>query len=565
MIPLKINNYNHMKYSVFFLLLFAIIGSCFAQENISSKTFISVAKEPPKPPYLEIKNYSFSDSDGNKKINAGESSTISFELYNSGMGPGLGLVLSVKEKNGITGLTYNQSIKLKELPKDEKMQITVPIKGSIDLQTGEAAFTLVVDEANGFDSDPLTVEIATRAFKEPLVKMVDYQVSSQMSGTLKKRKPFDLEVLIQNVGQGVAQDISVTVNQPLNVFCLSGNLTQFIESLQPGEKRAISYSFITNNEYSESTINFNFDINEKYNKYTENGGVTLTMNQKVSAEKLVIKGEADKTVAIQVASLSSDVDKNIPVSEKVHPNKIALIFGNEDYSGSINSEIDVDYAVRDAAVFKKYAIKTLGIPEENIYYRENATAGTMNSTIELVTEIVKRMKNQPEIIFYYAGHGFPDENTHVPYLIPVDVNATNLNSAISLKDVYHKLGKTGAAKITVLLDACFSGGGRNQGLLAARSIMIKPKEENAMGNMVVFSASTGEQSSLPYHAKKHGMFTYYLLKKLQESNGTVTFGVLNDYLKDNVGIKSLQINGKVQDPTTTISPALQANWKELTF
>ena len=60
-------------------------------------------------------------------------------------------------------------------------------------------------------------------------------------------------------------------------------------------------------------------------------------------------------------------------------------------------------------------------------------------------------------------------------------------------------------------------------------------------------------------------FTYYLLKKLQESNGTVTFGVLNDYLKDNVGIKSLQINGKVQDPTTTISPALQANWKELTF
>lgn len=554
-----------MKYSVFFLLLFAIIGSCFAQENISSKTFISVAKEPPKPPYLEIKNYSFSDSDGNKKINAGESSTISFELYNSGMGPGLGLVLSVKEKNGITGLTYNQSIKLKELPKDEKMQITVPIKGSIDLQTGEAAFTLVVDEANGFDSDPLTVEIATRAFKEPLVKMVDYQVSSQMSGTLKKRKPFDLEVLIQNVGQGVAQDISVTVNQPLNVFCLSGNLTQFIEALQPGEKRTISYSFITNNEYSESTINFNFDINEKYNKYTENGGVTLTMNQKVSAEKLVIKGEADKTVAIQVASLSSDVDKNIPVSEKAHPNKIALIFGNEDYSGSINSEIDVDYAVRDAAVFKKYAIKTLGIPEENIYYRENATAGTMNSTIELVTEIVKRMKNQPEIIFYYAGHGFPDENTHVPYLIPVDVNATNLNSAISLKDVYRKLGKTGAAKITVLLDACFSGGGRNQGLLAARSIMIKPKEENAMGNMVVFSASTGEQSSLPYHAKKHGMFTYYLLKKLQESNGTVTFGVLNDYLKDNVGIKSLQINGKVQDPTTTISPALQANWKELTF
>jgi len=165
-------------------------------------------------------------------------------------------------------------------------------------------------------------------------------------------------------------------------------------------------------------------------------------------------------------------------------------------------------------LFLEYAVKTLGVVEENVYFNTDATLGTMNREIDRVCELIKRMGPETELIFYYAGHGFPDEQNHTPYLIPVDVNTTNLTSAIPLKEVYKKLGETGAKKITVVLDACFSGGGRNQGLLAARGIRIKPKEEELMGNMVVFSASTGEQTALPYHDEKHGMFTYFLLKKL---------------------------------------------------
>jgi hypothetical protein len=101
--------------------------------------------------------------------------------------------------------------------------------------------------------------------------------------------------------------------------------------------------------------------------------------------------------------------------------------------------------------------------------------------------------------------------------------------------------------------------------LAGRSVRIKPKDEELKGNMVVFSASTNEQSSLPYHDQKHGMFTYFLLKKIQESNGTVTFGTLDEYLKSNIGLKSLQVNGKSQDPTTIVSPSIQETWKTLTF
>ena len=71
----------------------------------------------------------------------------------------------------------------------------------------------------------------------------------------------------------------------------------------------------------------------------------------------------------------------------------------------------------------------------------------------------------------------------------------------------------------MFLDACFSGGGRDQGLLAARGVKIKPKEESFLGNMVVFASSSGEEKSLPYEEKQHGLFTYFLLKKLKETKG----------------------------------------------
>lgn len=559
-----------MKLTFTLLCAFLLVEVLSAQQSkqisaVSGKIFITVQKAVSQTPYLEIKNYAFTDVNGNNKIDAGETSTISFDLSNSGKGTGTGLSLVIEEINKINGLEFIKPAQTPDLKFDETIHFDIPVKGSFDLLNGTASFRIIVKEPNGFSSDPLEVEIETQAFRPPFVKLVDYQVSSQTGSTLERRKPFDLEVLIQNLGQGVAENVLVFAVIPGNIFCLTANQSYEIDKLLPGEKRLISYTFVANSEYKGDSIGFFLNINEKLGKYAENGLVSLAMNQKVSADKLVVKGAVETDVAIAVASLSSDVDKNIPVAVEKQPNKVALIFGNEDYSGSFNSEINVEYARRDAGIFYEYAVKTLGLVEENIYFKTDATSGTMNTEIDRVCELVKRMGNETELIFYYAGHGYPNEQTYSPNLIPVDVNATNLNSAIQLKDVYRKLGETGAKKITVILDACFSGGGRNQGLMAARGVKIKPKDEELNGNIVVFSASSGEQSALPYHNQKHGMFTYYFLKKLQESKGEVTFGELDSYLRNQVGINSIKINGKVQDPVTSVSSQINQVWKSLEF
>lgn len=554
---------------IFFILL-SLWGNSQTQQQFSVKSNTifyapkAITPAVASPPYLEITNINFADTDGNSQIDALEKTFIHLEIVNSGLGSGKDLEIHIDEKNGIGGLRFNKTIKINDIEVNQKQNITIDVQGLKEIKTAKALFNIVVIEKTGFHSNPILLEIPTEAFREPLVKVVDYQVSSQTSGILERRKPFDLQIIVQNIGQGAANDVSIKMQVPSNVFCLLGKAIESPGTLSPGEKVLISYTLVTSNEYIAPEINFNFLINEKFGMYSENRIITLKMNQQVSAGKLIVEGIVKPDVNIEIASFSSDIDRNIPDNEK-NPNKVALIIGNENYSELLDANVNVDYARRDAEIFKQYAINTLGVEERNVYFMTDATSGRMKRELDRVVELVQRMGNQTELIFYYSGHGFPDESHSAPYLIPIDVTAANLSAAISLREMYTKFGQTNAKKITVILDACFSGGGRSEGLLTARAVRIKPKEEDVAGNMVVFAASSNDQSALPYKDKKHGMFSYFLMKKLQETRGNVTYGELFTYLKNQVGIESLRSNGKTQDPHILFSPLMTEKWEKLTF
>lgn len=550
-------------------LLIFCIGIANAQNTtsaVSNSGYVNISKDPPKPPYLEIVSgtLQFADDDGNDKIDANSKTYIRFEMKNSGTGPGLNLKLETQEQNKIRGLDYPETINLNSLESGKTVWCEIPLTATMDLPTSKASFVIKIDEANGFGSDPIYIDVETKSFRSPQVKVVDYKVSSQNSHTLQKRKPFDVQVLVQNLGEGPAKGVVISIPLPDNVYCLTGNENLNVGTLDVGEQLLVEYSFVTNNEYQTTDIPFNIQITESTQRFGGSKLITLQMNQGVSDTKLVVEGRSDTHKEIVQGSLTSSVDKNIPVNQKV-PNRIALVIGNEDYTGRLNSEVNVAYARNDAETFKKYALNTLGVEDRNMHYIVNATSGQMKREIDLVAELAKRLGDRCEVVVYYAGHGFPDEVTKVSYLIPVDVDATNLGSAIKLSDMYEKFGNAGASRVTVFLDACFSGGGRNQGLLAARSVAIKPKKESISGNMVVFAATTGEQSALPYDMEGHGMFTYYLLKALQESKGAITYDAMAKELEQEVGVESLRINGKPQDPTVSVSPLISEGWKKWEF
>jgi uncharacterized protein YjiK len=275
--------------------------------------------------------------------------------------------------------------------------------------------------------------------------------------------------------------------------------------------------------------------------------------------------EIQETEKVAVFVPKSTVDTNIPKKCKnKHKNKYALIIGNEDYSShqmGLESEVNVDYAVNDAVTFSNYARNVFCVPEENIFLLKNAKAVEMHRAIEKLSLLTEITGDKTELIVYFAGHGFPDEVTKEPFIMPVDVSGNDLRFAINVKELYTKLTEHPHERVTVFLDACFSGGARNQGLLAARGVKVKPKDTGINGNLVVFSASSGKESSLPYHDEYHGMFTYLLLKKIQEEEGNITYGELEEYIKVEVAKKSLIINNKPQNPQVNISPKILDQWK----
>ena len=181
-----------------------------------------------------------------------------------------------------------------------------------------------------------------------------------------------------------------------------------------------------------------------------------------------------------------------------------------------------------------------------------------------IRQVTEAYKNEAKVIFYFAGHGVPDDYSKEAFLLPVDAISTDVSTGISLNALYKSLGETSANKVFVFLDACFSGALRGNGMLAsARGVAIKSKADELQGNMVVFSAASGQETAYPYKTKNHGMFTYFMLKKLKESKGDITLDKLSDYVITNVKQQSIVVNGKSQTPMVSTSMSLVNDWKEL--
>ena len=262
---------------------------------------------------------------------------------------------------------------------------------------------------------------------------------------------------------------------------------------------------------------------------------------------------------VQGVKAQSQVDSRIAVNQQVDDKTFVVIIANEHYK----HEESVPYALNDGEVFKVYCQKTLGIPEKNIKYVPDATLGEVNFALYWLDNVLKAYDGSGRAFVYYSGHGMPDEKGSEAYLLPVDGFSQSTEGALSTRALYKKLGKMSSHQIVVFLDACFSGAKRDGQMLASsRGVAIRPKVSMVEANTVVFSAAQGDETAYPFRQGQHGLFTYHLLEKLQQSGGCVTLGELSDYVTQKVKRQAvLENNGKPQTPTV-VAAQQNADWRQ---
>lgn len=267
----------------------------------------------------------------------------------------------------------------------------------------------------------------------------------------------------------------------------------------------------------------------------------------------------------EIYTAPSDVDTNIPYGSIARAAKtFVVIVDNENY----RQLAKVPFALNDGRIFTEYCTRTFGIPADNVMRYDNATYGMMLEALTRLGNIAKAYGGDIDVIFYYSGHGAPSEADRKAYLVPVDAYTVQPQGCCSLEHLYAQLGSMGARKVLCLIDACFSGNAKSDGnelLSSVRGLGIETQDDVPSGNTVVMTASHGEQTAMPFREKRHGMFTYFMLKKLQLTGGRVTLGELFDYVEAEVRKASAVKANRMQTPTVTVSGDMPDGWRDTAF
>ncbi len=478
---------------------------------------------------------------GEGYLDAEETAIIQVTITNSGKGPAKKTRISLFQQEGAT-LYYDVSNTIDKILPQQSISSEFKLNVPENIESGSVEFKILFLEEQGFEPSPLTFTAETRAMHKPDLHIVDFGVDdANRDGKISKGETADITIRIQNKGQGKAKNVSLDVieDRLVNLFIISEKQFE-LGNLESGESKDIIFTISTNKRVQD-IVNINLNIQEKRPQFSIEDNITLELEKtQKQLEPIVFVGKDVKIDIIDVTGLSIDIEQDIPQTSKINENALAIIFGIESYK-NVSS---VTHATRDANFVKEYLNKTIGIKESNIYFKTNEDVGKaeFDKVFSKGGWLYKRVKEgKTEIYFYYAGHGAPDIKQNKAYLIPYDGDPNYASqTGYEMDRIYSNLADLKAKSVTVFLDACFSGANRESEMLLAdaRPIFIEVEGPAAHG-ITVFSATSGKEISSAWPEKKHGLFSYFMMKGLQgeadlNKDNKLSIKELGDYIHQNV-------------------------------
>ncbi len=310
------------------------------------------------------------------------------------------------------------------------------------------------------------------------------------------------------------------------------------------------------------TSTINTELEEERAKRIQEENKRKDLERKLAAlEKKQKEQQQSKLKTVVAEKPKSEFPlKPIPInfpSVLVKRDDIAVIIGNANYKKQGKDIPNVNPAYADAEGIKQYFMKAKGVREGNIIYLKDATNAQLLSVFgndkSHKGKLFNYIKpNKSNVYIYYAGHGAPGKEGDA-YLVPTDTDSQTIEfTGYPLSTLYSNLGKLPAKSMTVILEACFSGGSQSGSLISRASpIVIQPKKTFIPNNIKVIAAGSERQMASWEEDSSHSLFTKYFLKAMSgegDSNkdGKVSDNELEEYLSDTMTYYARRYYGRDQ-------------------
>jgi peptidoglycan hydrolase-like protein with peptidoglycan-binding domain len=241
----------------------------------------------------------------------------------------------------------------------------------------------------------------------------------------------------------------------------------------------------------------------------ENGEFTVSVPLKHKKNEIVISATDEhgnqEQKAIKIIKKHEMVSAPLP-SIKLSPNRyFALLIAVADYS---DDEIeDLDYAIIDAQRLKRVFEKKYTFKPTNIQFLKNPK---YSEIIDEFDHLSKKLTSKDNLLIFYGGHGYWDEQFEQGYWLPSDARKNSKARWLSNSTIRDFVKGIKTKHTLLITDSCFAGG-----IFKTRNAL---KPDRAIDELYKFPSRKAITSGMMTEVPDKSVFMKYLLKRLNNNS-----------------------------------------------
>lgn len=232
----------------------------------------------------------------------------------------------------------------------------------------------------------------------------------------------------------------------------------------------------------------------------------------------------------------------LPVAAATDGDGVAVVIGNQHYGGDVPAAAQ---AARDAAEMRDYLVRVRGFAAANVIDLNDASRGQI-AGLFLPGGPVERLvrPGDGDVVVYFAGHGVPADDGRAA-LLGVD------GAAYPLDTLVHRLAAMPARRVTIILEAGFSG-------VSHAGPVREPASPTALpyglpAHITILAAADAGQVAGWSGKQGGGLFTTAVLAALSgdadaegDKDGRTTLAEVEAYLSDSLPATAMRLTGRQQ-------------------